>query len=143
MSAPQRPAGARAARPGAPDAPGATAARDHRWRLDRRGRLVRSGLLLVTLLVLAVHLAGAGVRPVDTAVTAEPVDAVPSAQVAAVVVPAEVLVLPGDTLWGIATRVAPDVDRREAVAELRAANGLVDAGLVPGQRLQVPRSLLG
>ena len=119
---------------------GPTATRCRRWRLDRRGRLVCSGLLLVTLLVLAVHLAGAGVRPVDTAVTAEPVGAAP---VTAPLASVEVLVLPGDTLWGIATRVAPDVDRREAVAELRAANGLVDAGLVPGQRLQVPRSLLG
>jgi nucleoid-associated protein YgaU len=51
--------------------------------------------------------------------------------------PAVYVVQPGDTLWTIAERVAPDVDRRDVVAQLADAAGGND--LVPGQRIELPR----
>jgi nucleoid-associated protein YgaU len=47
------------------------------------------------------------------------------------------VVQPGDTLWSIADRVAPDVDRRDVVSQLTDAAGGSD--LVPGQRIELPR----
>ena len=48
------------------------------------------------------------------------------------------VVRPGDTLWSIATAVAPADDPRAVVRAIGAANDLAGAGLVPGQALQVP-----
>ena len=48
------------------------------------------------------------------------------------------VVRPGDTLWSIAGRVAPDQDPRAVVDAIGAANDLPGGGLVPGQALQVP-----
>ena len=48
------------------------------------------------------------------------------------------VVRPGDTLWSIAGRVAPDQDPRAVVDAIGAANDLPGEGLVPGQALQVP-----
>jgi LysM repeat protein len=47
-----------------------------------------------------------------------------------------VTVQPGDTLWKIATRVAPQRDPRAEVAALQQVNHLDSAGLVPGQVLR-------
>ncbi len=47
-----------------------------------------------------------------------------------------VIVQPGDTLWDIAGRVAPDVDRRKAVDQLAEIAG--GARLEVGQRLEIP-----
>jgi nucleoid-associated protein YgaU len=50
------------------------------------------------------------------------------------------VVRPGDSLWTIATTVAPERDPRRVVLELEQANaGSVDR-LVPGQVLTVPGS---
>jgi hypothetical protein len=51
--------------------------------------------------------------------------------------PAVYVVQPGDTLWAIAARVAPDADRRDVVAQLADAAG--GSELVPGQRIELPR----
>lgn len=50
-----------------------------------------------------------------------------------------VTVQQGDSLWSIASRVMPEDDTRQAVAELRRANNLTSTDLVVGQRLVVPR----
>lgn len=50
-----------------------------------------------------------------------------------------VIVQPGDTLWGIAERVAPEVDRREAVGRLVELAG--GPSLSVGQRIEIPASL--
>ncbi|HTG46669.1 MAG TPA: LysM peptidoglycan-binding domain-containing protein [Actinomycetota bacterium] len=50
------------------------------------------------------------------------------------------VVRPGDTLWGIASRVAPGTDPRVVVDRLASVNGLGGRDLVPGQVLRVPRS---
>jgi hypothetical protein len=45
----------------------------------------------------------------------------------------------GESLWGVASRVAPSVDPRDEIERLAYANGISDeAGLVPGQVLTLP-----
>jgi nucleoid-associated protein YgaU len=51
------------------------------------------------------------------------------------------VVEPGDTLWGIATRVAgPRADPRPVVDRLIAANHLSDPDVSPGTVLRLPLS---
>lgn len=91
-----------------------------RLRLTRRGRFV----LVVLPALLAVSgslLALSGQAPAEAAT--------PAADARALVV------APGDSLWTIAERIAPDADPRAVVDALESANGLdagqaVPAGLV-------------
>ena len=57
--------------------------------------------------------------------------------------PAVIVVEPGDTLWGIAERVAPEADPRATVRRLAEANGLATTVLVPGMQIQVPSGIAG
>ncbi len=50
-----------------------------------------------------------------------------------------VIVQPGDTLWSIAQRAAPNADARTIVQEILQANRLTTANITAGQRLWVPR----
>jgi len=50
-----------------------------------------------------------------------------------------VRVLPGERLWALAGRVAPDSDPAAVVERIRELNG-VDGGVRPGQPLTVPYS---
>ncbi len=50
-----------------------------------------------------------------------------------------VVVEPGDTLWNIAERHAPDADRRSVIAEIRRLNGLDNSTVEVGQELLLPR----
>ena len=52
--------------------------------------------------------------------------------------PRTVVVRPGDTVWAIASRVAPGSDPRAVADAIVSVNGIDAAGLVPGQRLVVP-----
>ena len=49
-----------------------------------------------------------------------------------------VTVRTGDTLWGIAERVAPDADPRDTVFAIEQTNHLTDAAVVPGLVLRLP-----
>lgn len=91
-------------------------------RLTRRGRLAVS-LLIATVLVV-VGLAGAR--------TALAGDTPAPASVE------QVTVLPGDTLWSIATTSTAGGDVRDTVAEIRELNALRSSTLVAGQQLLVP-----
>jgi hypothetical protein len=51
-------------------------------------------------------------------------------------IPAHVTVSPGDSLWSIATRIAPDRDPRAEVADLKQWNSLGNGPLIPGQVLR-------
>jgi Tfp pilus assembly protein FimV len=51
--------------------------------------------------------------------------------------PSVVTVQSGDTLWSIATRVAPDRDPQAEIARLQRVNHLSGVDLVPGQVLRV------
>jgi nucleoid-associated protein YgaU len=90
-------------------------------------RLTHRGVVVLSLVVLAV---GAGL--VWLAALSAPRAAAPPAA------PHAVTVQSGDTLWSIATRIAPERDPRAEVAALEKRNGLAGVELVPGQVLQVP-----
>ena len=44
----------------------------------------------------------------------------------------------GDTLWSIATRLAPSTDPRVVVEAIATANGVDPGALVPGRQLSIP-----
>ena len=87
----------------------------------RRRRLAVLGLALV--LVALVSMALQQLVPAPTAGDPRPVALV------------SVVVAPGDTVWSIATSLAPDDDPRPVVDAIVAANG--GSTLVPGQRLEL------
>lgn len=121
---------------GAPGvAPAGTAGHDARagsppppLRLTRRGRLVLRGLVLMLLVVL---LAVTGLALARSAQA----EADPHAPVRTYVV------MPGQTLWGIATELAPSADPRDTVALLVAANHLPSSSVYAGQQLVLPAEL--
>lgn len=94
-------------------------------RLTRRGVVVMSLLVGIASAALVALAALAG-RP------AAGHDGGPATRS-----PSVLTVHLGDTLWSIATRVAPDADPRAEVAELQRINHLPSPQLVPGQRLRV------
>jgi hypothetical protein len=91
--------------------------------LTRRGIAAIAGLVLAicaTLVVLAWQFAPS-----------------PSAAPAIGANVAEVTVRPGDTLWSIASRVAPQRDPRDEIAHIQRLNGLSSVDVVAGQALRV------
>lgn len=50
----------------------------------------------------------------------------------------QIVVEPGDTLWAVARRVAPERDPRELVSQIRRLNDLPTAALKVGQQLLLP-----
>jgi nucleoid-associated protein YgaU len=95
---------------------------DRPLRLTRRGRLALIVLCVAIIAIAAVAMANPvvadapGVKPTS----------------------ATVVVLPGDTLWDIARRVAPADDPRRTVYEIRQLNGLAGSEIRPGDDLVVP-----
>jgi Tfp pilus assembly protein FimV len=51
---------------------------------------------------------------------------------------ATVIVQPGDTLWSLAQRAAPEEDPRAVVDAIVDLNDLAGAELLPGQELHLP-----
>lgn len=94
-----------------------------RLRLSRRGRF-----LAVVVLALALL---AGVSLGRVAISAEPSGATAA--------PSTTVVQPGDTLWSLSRRVAPDHDPRQVVLSLQQLNGLPGGEIRPGQVLILPR----
>jgi hypothetical protein len=90
-------------------------------RLTRRGRL----LLLLTLMTLVLVAFSVG------RTTAGASSDAPRA-------PRTTVVQPGETLWSIASRVAPGADPRAVVTQLSDLNSLGAAPIVAGQRLRLP-----
>jgi Tfp pilus assembly protein FimV len=91
-------------------------------------RLTRRGVLVLTAAVLLLGLGVAWLASLSAPPAAAPPPAAPHA----------VTVEAGDTLWSIASRVAPGQDPRAEVARLQQRNHLADVNLVPGQELRVP-----
>jgi LysM repeat protein len=110
-----RPAVVRPAAP-APAAPAGT-------HLTARGRAVV--LVVLVALLLAAFSLGRTVAEGSTAV-----------QSGAAV--EQVTVLPGDTLWAVASRLAPGQDPRPVVEQIRRLNDLPGGGLQAGQQLLLP-----
>jgi len=88
-------------------------------RLTRRGRIV---VVLVTLMVVCLGFtlgrASAGTATGGAVHT--------------------VTVHPGDTLWSLASRTAPDRDPRLVVAKIQSLNGLHNSEVRTGQVLRLP-----
>jgi Tfp pilus assembly protein FimV len=110
--------------------PDRTPVRERPRRLPDRATRVRRRRLVVLVagVVLAFAFAGAaqvvsGLASVDESPRPEPISG------------GEYVVQPGDTLWSIAARLAPDDDPRAVVDALRAANGGAD--LLVGDRLDL------
>ncbi len=92
-------------------------------RLNRRGRLARTFVVLSLTVVMAAGFAsqsGAGQVEASTA---------PSYEI--------VVVAPGETLWSVAAAYASG-DVQGMVNEIREANNLTGFDLQAGQRLRVP-----
>ena len=109
-----------------------SSAPSHDVRLTRRGRLARTGALMALLTLLAlsvVDVVGSGRALADDA--SQP----------RLVTTGTVVVEPGDSLWGIAQRTAPDADPREVVTRIRELNGMRSNLIQPGQTLLVPSSI--
>lgn len=106
--------------------PGTTAAAaTRRTHLTFRGRAV-------VVLGLAALLCGAfafGRSASEAAGTEAPTSAPTLSQTT---------VEPGDTLWSVAKRIAPDRDPRPLVSQLRRLNDLESAQLQVGQQLLLP-----
>lgn len=64
--------------------------------------------------------------------------AAPKASRSPVVEDGVVIVQPGDTLWTLASRFAPDEDPRAWIADVRRENRLSTVVIKPGQRLRLP-----
>jgi hypothetical protein len=99
-----------------------------RLRLTRRGRLLLIGLPLMFLAGSLLTLAGFFTAPVMASGAGQ----APGVQTATVTV------APGETLWSLATELAPHRDPREVVAEIVELNGLSSSLLTAGQPLAVP-----
>ncbi|MGI8679369.1 MAG: LysM peptidoglycan-binding domain-containing protein [Jatrophihabitans sp.] len=93
-------------------------------------RLTRRGVAALALMVAAL-----GALLLWLAARSAP--SAPGGATAPVHGPAVVTVAQGDTLWSIASRVAPDRDPRSEVASLQRLNRLSAVSLVPGQQLRV------
>ena len=48
------------------------------------------------------------------------------------------VVAPGETLWGLALRYAPDQDPRHYIYDLQRLNHLGSAPILPGEKLTLP-----
>lgn len=97
-----------------------------RLRLTTRGRAV---LLAIASVPLAIGIAFAALSGGS---------AIASGADTAAVSVETVTVMPGDTLWSIATGVAPDADPRDVIGEISRMNLLRGGELQIGQKLAIP-----
>jgi hypothetical protein len=95
-------------------------------------RLTRRGVVLLLLATLA-----AGLLLLAVARASRPGSAGSTGGTGSVPAAGSVQVQPGDTLWSIAQRVAPQRDPRQVVDKLRRLNHLHSVSLTPGQTLKV------
>jgi LysM repeat protein len=108
-------------------------------------RLTRRGRLVLLFAAVALMLFGFSIGTSVSFASPAPVTAAPTAPTtvpAAVHAPATgaqtVVVQPGETLWAIATQVAPKTDPRVTVQRIIALNGLRNADVLAGQQLALP-----
>ena len=94
-------------------------------RLTRRGRAMLV-LLLAAVLLAAFSLGRTATQAADVAVDG----GAPELQ--------QTTVQPGESLWSVAQRIAPDNDPRDVVAQIRRLNDLRSTQLRVGQQLLLP-----
>lgn len=120
---------ARATRPETPTVLG------HRPRVSHGVRLTRRGRVVVTLAALVLLLVAFALGRVDGSTAEAAVAAVTPTSSGQVLT--QTVVQPGETLWQIAQRVAPDNDPREVIRTIRQLNDL-EGTLRAGQLLVLP-----
>ena len=109
-------------------------------RLTRRGRAVLLGLfVLLSSLASAVLFTTASRADDPRAVGPAPTVVVQLVAAGPVEPAPTVVVRPGDTLWSIAERSVPRLDRRAAIAGIRRLNGIEGHVVHPGDILRLPR----
>jgi len=106
---------------------------DRATRVRRRRLVALVAAVALAFVLAAVVQALSGLASADGSPRPEPADG--QAIDAGPVAGTEYVVQPGDTLWSIAARIAPDEDPRVVVDALRAANGSAD--LQVGARLDL------
>ena len=98
-----------------------------RLRLTARGRRV---LLAAAALPLAVGIGVAALSGGSALASGESPSATASFET--------VTVMPGDTLWSIATSIAPQADPREVIGDITRLNMLEGGALQIGDELAIP-----
>lgn len=98
-------------------------------RLTRRGRVILIGIPLVILAAIVLSLAGLLNAPAKAADSVADLSLTPTVSVT---------VQSGQSLWAIASTVAPERDPRDVIADIAQLNNLSAGGVVPGQQLFVP-----
>lgn len=97
-------------------------------------RITRRGMAVLLVAAVAVGLLLLAVARASAPHGANGTGSMPANATSQV---ATVQVQPGDTLWSIAQRVAPQRDPRQVVDRLRRLNQLRSVSLTPGQTLKV------
>jgi LysM repeat protein len=95
-------------------------------RLNRRGKLART-LVVLSLAIVAASVAG-GQAGADTS----------KSTVAAADSFITVTVAPGDTVWSLASRVAPQGEAGALVSAIIEINSLGSGDVVAGQKIRIP-----
>jgi hypothetical protein len=103
----------------------ARAAQGERLVITRRGRIVLGTLIALPLLAIA-YFFGYGASQAGA-------DSTPSNATFETVT-----VMPGESLWTVATEVAPNADPQEVVTAIVSLNQLQSATVQPGQKLAIP-----
>lgn len=99
-------------------------------RLTQRGRVVIASFLTVIAIAVFVMIAiiGATNAQANTGVGEQLATQFET-----------IVAIPGDTMWSIATVVAPESDPREVIEDIIRLNQLSSADLVVGQELSIPQ----
>ena len=98
-------------------------------RLTRRGRTLLL-LALVAVMFGAFSFGQSSSQASGTRVAGSPAAPAP--------VVAETVVLPGESLWTVARRIAPENDPRDVVEQIRQLNDMRGSQLLIGQQLLLP-----
>lgn len=113
--------------PARTDRTASVARRGAHLSLTRRGRALRSLVILALLVLAVVLLAGTTGMPSAVAAWLQGPEYM------------SVTVEPGDTLWGYATAYAPDgIDPRDYVLEVQRANDLPSTQVTVGTQIDLP-----
>jgi hypothetical protein len=96
-----------------------------RIRLTRRGRLVFTSLAAAPLVAVAAWL---GVNALPAVATSS----------SSSVVFEYATIESGESLWQLASRIAPEADPRDVIADLMRLNQLESSTVSPGQRIAIP-----
>jgi hypothetical protein len=96
-------------------------------RLNRRGRLARTFVVLSLAVVLGSVVAGQA----GAGTAADSVKAAPHSFIT-------VTVAPGESIWSLANRLANGGDVRALISEIQTVNSLPSADLTAGQKIRVP-----